>query len=71
MAEIWVFSLCRNMESSKVCQVVLRGLLVESMEEQNSAQRRGKWLLPGGRTVRKRAPVHYDGESGAITFNCK
>jgi hypothetical protein len=50
-AEIWVFTPCRNLGSGEVGEAVLRGLLAESAKEQDSARRRGKWLLPEGRTV--------------------
>jgi hypothetical protein len=51
VAEIWVFTPCHNLGSGKVGKAVLRGLLAESAKEQDSAQRRGKWLLREGRTV--------------------
>jgi hypothetical protein len=50
-AKIWVFMPCHNSGSSKVGEAVLSGLLAESAKEQDSVQRRGKWLLPEGRTV--------------------
>jgi hypothetical protein len=65
-AEIRVFSPCRNSGSGEVCEAVLRGLLAESVKEQDSARRRGKWLLPERRTVRRRAPVRCHGEIGAV-----
>jgi hypothetical protein len=64
--KIWVFSPCYNSGSSEVYEAVLRGLLAESAKEQDSARRRGKWLLPKGKTVGRRAPVCYYGGSGAI-----
>jgi hypothetical protein len=65
-AEIWVFSPCHNSGSGEVGKVVLRGLLAESAKEQDAARRRGKWLLPEGKTVGRRALVHYHGGSRAI-----
>jgi hypothetical protein len=70
-AEIWVFSPCRNSGSGEVGEAVLRGLLAESAKEQDSARRRGKWLLPEGRTVARRVPVRCRGESGAIASDRK
>jgi hypothetical protein len=70
-AEIWVFSPCCNSESGEVGKAVLRGLLAESTKEQDSTQRRGKWLLPKGKTVGRRVPVHCHGESGAIAVDHK
>jgi hypothetical protein len=65
-AKIWVFSPYRNLGSGEVGEAVLRGLLAESAKEQDSARRRGKWLLPEGKTVGRRAPVCCRGGSGAV-----
>jgi hypothetical protein len=54
-----------------VGEAVLRGLLAESAKEQDSARRRGKWLLPEGRTVGRRVPVRCRGESGAVALDRK
>jgi hypothetical protein len=54
-----------------VGEAVLRGLLAESAKEQDSARRQGRWLLPEGRTVGWRAPVHCRGESGAVALDHK
>jgi hypothetical protein len=70
-AKIWVFTPCRNSGSGEVGEVVLRGLLAESAKEQDSVGRRGKWLLPEGQTVGRRAPVRCRGGSGAITPDYK
>jgi hypothetical protein len=70
-AEIWVFRPCRNSGSGEVGEAVLRGLLAESAKEQDSARRRGKWLLPEGRTVGRRAPVRCRRESGAVALDRK
>jgi hypothetical protein len=70
-AEMWVFLPCHNSGSGEVGEPVLRGLLAESAKEQNSTQRRGRWLLPEGRTVGRRVPVHCHGESRAIALHHK
>jgi hypothetical protein len=70
-AEIWVFSPCCNSGSGEVGEAVLRGLLAESAKEQDSAQRRGKWLLPEGKTVGRRAPVCCHGGSRAVMLDHK
>jgi hypothetical protein len=49
-----------------VGEAVLRGLLAESAKEQDSASRRGRWCVPGGRTVVSRALVCCCWESEAI-----
>jgi hypothetical protein len=54
-----------------VGKAVLRGLLADSAKEQDSTRRRGKWLLPEGSTVGRRAPVRCRGESGAIALDRK
>jgi hypothetical protein len=65
-AETWVLSLCHNSGSGEVGKAVLRGLPAESAKEQDSVKRRGKWLLPKGKTVGRRVLVHCHGGSGAI-----
>jgi hypothetical protein len=70
-AETWVLLLCRNSGSGEVGNAVLRGLLAESAKEQDSARRRGKWLLPEGKTVGRRAPVYCHGGSGAVMLDRK
>jgi hypothetical protein len=52
-----------------VGEAVLRGLLAESAKEPDSARRRDKWCIPGGRTVVSRAPVHCRWESEAVTLD--
>jgi hypothetical protein len=66
-AEIWVFLPCRNSGTGEVGKAVLRGLLAESAKEQDSVQRRGKWLLPEGKTIGRRVPVHCCGGSRTVT----
>jgi hypothetical protein len=73
-AEIWVFMPCHNSGSSEVGEAVLRGLLAESAKEQDSTRRRGKCLLPEGRTVgweRRCAVVGRAGPSRRIVSEDK
>jgi hypothetical protein len=70
-AKTRVLSPCRNSGSGEVGEAVLRGLLAESAKEQDSARRRGKWLLPEGKTVGRRAPVRCHGGSGAVALDRK